>query len=258
MIKNMPKNLNRLEKTVGIIKTEGRVSVTYLAQFFGVTEMTIYNDLKKIEDDSIILTKKDVVYTGENRIFDDPHFKRLKNNAERKKVIAGKAVKYINDFDTIFLDGSTTTHYLAKLLAEESGRNNLTVVTYSPVILLELGKNPEINLICLGGRFERVNYILLDNSHCLLESINLNRSFISSVGISPESGFTELIEGEAGLKRKLLDICPENYILADIAKFERTGTYTFGPLSKATRIIVDNTGPIMANKAFSEIAGIIE
>jgi len=86
-----------------------------------------------VMDDSIILAKKDVVYTGENRIFDDPHFKRLKNNAERKKVIAGKAVKYINDFDTIFLDGSTTTHYLAKLLTGETDKKNLTVVTYSPI-----------------------------------------------------------------------------------------------------------------------------
>ena len=54
-MKELPKNLNRLEKLVEIIKNEGKVNVSYLADFFNVTEMTIYNDLKKITDDKIIL-----------------------------------------------------------------------------------------------------------------------------------------------------------------------------------------------------------
>lgn len=253
----LPKNLIRLEEIIEIVKNEGKISVSYLSKHFNVTEMTIYNDLKRIQDKNIILTKKEILYVGENILFDYPHYERLKNNAENKKIIAKKAIKYISNSDSVFFDGSTTTHYLAKLLATKNQFSYLTVVTYSPIISLELAKNPNINVICLGGKLERINYIFLDSSSTYLKNININKSFISSVGISKKSGFTELIEGEANLKSKIINMCSENNIIADSTKFNKTGTYTFCSLSKASKIIVDKPSLIKNIKEFREIKDII-
>lgn len=252
-MQDLPKNLNRLEKVVEIIKNEGKVSVSYLSKFLNVTEMTIYSDLKKIKDRNIILTKKEIIYVGANSFLDDPHFDRLNQYAEGKKSIAKKAIKYLSNSDTVFFDGSTTTHYLAKLLVSKKKLLHLTIITYSPVIALELAKNPGINIICLGGKLERVNYIFLDTSLTFFNNININKSFISCVGISKQNGFTEMIEGEATLKKKLLEISGENNILADATKFSKTGTYTFGSLSTATRIIVDKPSSVRNNREFREI-----
>lgn len=99
---------------------------------------------------------------------------------------------------------------------------------------------------------------MLDGDLSYFCNININKSFISCVSISKQSGFTELIKGEANLKKKLLEISPANNILADITKFDRTGTYTFSPLLKAARIIVDKPEIIKNNKKFREIREKIE
>jgi len=233
--------MSRLEEIIEIVKNNERTSIDYLADYFKVTTMTIYNDLKKLGT-KIIVSKSDVIYmeSEENFYFSkQPHYFRLQRHKEEKKEIAKKAVNYIRDYDTVFLDGGSTIHYLAKEIVNKNVLN-LTVVTYSPVIVLELAKKENIEIICLGGKLNKNNYIFFSNSRELLNQININQAFISAVGVSQETGYTELLEEEARLKIELSKYCKEIYILVDNSKFGIIGAYTFGPITFAKKIITDN------------------
>ena len=233
--------MNRLEEIIEIVKNNEKTNIDYLADYFKVTTMTIYNDLKKLGN-KIIVSKSDVIYfESEDSYFSkQPHYFRLQRHKEEKKEIAKKAINYIEDTDTVFLDGSSTAHYLAKEITNKKFLH-LTIITYSPVIVLELTKNANIEIICLGGKFNRNNYIFFNNSEELMsKQINITRAFISAIGISEEAGFTELEEEESRLKNVLPKYCKEIFILADRSKFGVIGTYTFGPITYAKKIITDN------------------
>jgi DeoR/GlpR family transcriptional regulator of sugar metabolism len=236
------KNFERLEKIIKILEEKGNVYISNLAKYFNVSEMTIYNDLKKLQNDSkIIIVKRGAVYKDHENLIgiDLPHYERLNKNKEEKEIIARKALEHINNNEAIFLDASTTIQYLAELLSKEDSLH-ITVLTISPIIALELSKNKNIEIICTGGRLNNMHYYFLGYLEQTIKDININKAFISCVGFSVENGFTEQLSEESKMKSALKDYCENIYVLADNSKFNKIGAYTFGPISFAKKIITDN------------------
>lgn len=242
MLNIKPKNIARLDKIAKMLEDKGNVSISNLAKYFNVSEMTIYNDLKKLQNDSrIIIVKRGAIYKDNNYLIgiDLPYYERLNKNKERKKTIARKALNYISNNEAIFLDASTTIHYLAELLSKDNSLH-ITVLTISPIIALELSKNRNIEVICAGGRLNNIHYSFTTDLGQFVKDINLNKVFISCVGFSIENGFTEQLSEESKMKIPLKDYCENIYVLADNTKFNKIGAYTFGPISFAKKIITDN------------------
>jgi DeoR/GlpR family transcriptional regulator of sugar metabolism len=238
---NISKNFIRLDQIIKILEDKGSINIPDLAKYFDVSEMTIYNDLKKIQNDSrIFVVKRGAIYKDDRDLIgiDLSHYDRFNRNKEEKKIIAQKALEYINNYESIFLDGSTTIQYLAKLLAEKKDLH-LNVITISPIIAIELAKNKNIEILCTGGVLNKTHYVYYANYEKLIEGININKVFMSCLGFSIENGFTEQISEEAELKSKIKKYCENIYILLDHTKFNKIGAYTFGPVSLAKKMITD-------------------
>ncbi len=240
-MENLPKHIIRLNKIKDMLKDKGNVDILDLSRYFNVSKMTIYSDLKKLQNDNgILIVKKGAAYRGNKELidFDLSHYERLNSNKKKKKAIAKIAIKYIKSNEAIFLDGSTTIKYLADLLAKENSLK-ITVLTISPIIALELSKNKNIEVICTGGKLNNIHYSYFNGIEQYAKSININKAFISCVGFSIENGFTEQVYEEAQLKSTLKNYCKNIYILADSSKLNRVGAYTFGPTILAKKIITD-------------------
>ncbi len=233
---NRTERINRIKE---IAKTKNRINISDLSSYFNVSRMTIYRDLKILEvEKKLIITKKGIVYIDNAPNSEYPHNYRLERNKSEKKAIAKKAIDYINDNETIFLDGSTTALHLAKLLVIKN-HLNLTIITISPLTVLELSKNKNIQILCTGGILNNTNYSFYKDE-AYIKNININKAFISCSGFSVKKGFTEAIREEAKLKKILTEHCPEINIIADYTKYNVVTTYTFGSLKNVRRIIVDN------------------
>ena len=88
MLNTKPKQIVRLDKITKMLGDKGNVYISDFAKYFEVSEMTIYNDLKKLQNDSrIIIVKRGAVYKDHNDLIgiDLPYYERLNKNKEEKK-----------------------------------------------------------------------------------------------------------------------------------------------------------------------------
>ena len=141
----------RREKILELLKEDGSAKVIDLARIFKVTEVTVRQDLEKLEKDGLVLREHGGAYLknieDQVRNFSLSH----QDNMEKKELIASKCLEFIERGDSIILDSGSTTTEIAKKL---KGFNNLTVITNAINIAMMLGTEPGIELIVTGGEFK--------------------------------------------------------------------------------------------------------
>ncbi len=150
---------------------------------------------------------------------------RIEWNQNRKQMIAQMAMQEVQEGDILFLDSSTTTYFLARLL-ENSLFSNLTIVTNSVLIMQEFHKFPaHYVLIGLGGGYDiQLNAFLGQATLRELEYLNISKAFISAFGVTEENVTTNH-EHHADLLIKVLQIAGQRFLLADRSKFDREGLF---------------------------------
>jgi len=135
----------RLENIMNILKKYNYVTVKFLTQELHYSTATINRDLNILQNQKLVKRSYGGVELIKSRGV--PFIFRYQKMRASKNKIGKKAAEFINDGDTIFIDGSTTAQYIGKYILEKKDitviTNNISLVTY----LSEYG----INVICLGG-----------------------------------------------------------------------------------------------------------
>ena len=214
------------------------VNVKNLSKDFDVSKETIRRDLEKLQNKNLL--KK--IHGGAVPINKKEELSfniRKKQNIKEKEEIAQKALKYINEGDTIFLDISSTAMYLARALKEIK---NITVITNSAKIITELANNKEINAIATGG-------VLVPNSisfvgpyaNSMVNNYFADKFFASCKGISARYGATDSSDLEIEVKKNMVNRASEVIILADYSKFQERGLSSFAEVNKIDKIISDSS-----------------
>jgi len=141
----------RREKILELIREDGHAKVMDLSRIFKVTEVTIRQDLERLETEGFITREHGGAYLKNIDLNVRNFSLQNQENLAEKMMIARKAVEFILDGDTIILDSGSTTTEIAKLL---TGYRNLTVITNALNIALILGAQAGINVIVTGGEFK--------------------------------------------------------------------------------------------------------
>ena len=156
----------RQRKIIDFVEKTGIASLSELAQQHGVSEFTIRRDITYLAQSRLVAKIKG----GAQRIETPSQFheakltNRLQLNIPQKQAIAGKALEFIYPGETIFIDGSSTTIWLARAMVQSC--RNVTVVTNSILIALELSEAKDITLIGMGGVFDKetLSYVGFDGN----------------------------------------------------------------------------------------------
>lgn len=209
----------RQQKIVEYVNKVGIASFADLAQLYGVSPFTIRRDIDYLSQ-SRLLSK---IKGGAQRIETPSQFRearlpnRMRINLNQKERIAEKALELIRPGDTIFLDGSSTIACLARLLAKNS--RDITVVTNSILITLELSEATNIRLIGLGGIYdpETLSFIGFDAGEDA-GSIYIEKAFFSCTGLIPEEGTFENAAFNRNTKRLIAQRANQVYLLLDSSK----------------------------------------
>ena len=152
-----------------------------LSRLFKVTEVTIRQDLEKLEGEGLIIREHGGAYLknveDQVRSFSLVH----QENLDKKERIAQKCLAFIESGDTIILDsGSTTTKIAQKL----KGLKNLTVITNALNIALMLGTESGIEVIMTGGEFKPPTLSLTGQKATdFFKGLNVQKLFLATAGI---------------------------------------------------------------------------
>ncbi len=229
--------LERQKYILDMLAKNGSVWVSKLSDELGVTEETIRRDLEKLEaQESLRRTHGGAVPMDEST-YELSLEKRKSTNVDVKKRLAAEAVKYVASGDTIFLDASTTTFYMAK---ELKTLENVTVITNSIRVVCELTGLDNIKVISVGGvASSNQSFVgnLAENS--IAENYFANKMFFSSKGITADAGILESNEKECGIKQKMMKNSGKKYFLCDRSKIGRIGFVKLSPLDKIDVFITD-------------------
>lgn len=237
----------RHEKILQMLKDKKRVEVQELSELFEVSEDTIRRDLRIMEQKGKVhrtyggAILPDKVNSYENFIVRE----NIQNDV--KQSIASLAQSFIQERDTLLLDGSTT---VAKIVPLLSGYKNLTVITNSITIAYDiLHQCPNINLHIIGGivRNDIGNSISIESLKDI-EKLYVDKVFLSACSISLKGELTTPIIEDAHVKKAMLNAGREVYILADSSKFGQKSLMEFGKIKPEYTIISDSDLPDEINE----------
>lgn len=240
-------SIERKSEIIRFLEQDGKVEVGILAEYFHTSKETIRRDLKDLEHQGVLTrthggavsVKAQNLQNG-NASLEYPLDIRGIQNFNEKQAICKKAVTFINDGDTVFVDNSSTTMYLVQFLPPQL---QVTFITNSIKFLAEASQFDCTNkvFICLGGMYNPKNLSTYDNASVLSENEYYpDKCFISCAGISPDRMLTDTSIYEINTKKYMIDSAREVFLLADRTKFGKNGQFFLTNFDSIDHIITNS------------------
>ncbi len=230
---------------LSMLETQPSLRTIELAKHFDVTDETIRRDLEFLDaENKLIRTHGGALRIEKNEV-NLPMQKRLQEKREEKQQIAQKALKYIKEGQTIFLDASSTVLALAEALPDI----DITVITNGHDCIVPIMEKSKINLIVTGGKLDRFSHSYGGfMTWQVLKKFSVDKAFFSCNGVDIERGASEVAEFHAEFKENVLPFCSERILLCDASKLGVRSTRFFAGFDVIDRVITDNA----AEKTFLE------
>lgn len=219
------------------IREEGSARVRELAAAFEVSEVTIRQDLEKLETEGFV-----------ERVHGGAFLKSLpqkvrdmalehQDNLAQKQLIGRAAARMVGDGETIILDsGSTTTQIAAHLF----DRKDLTVITNGLNIALMLGAQPSISVHMPGGHFKAPTLSVSgDRSADYFKGLFVRRTFLATAAITFEEGLTFPSLADLPVKRAMVESAEQVCLVADSSKIGRRSFSSLGPVGMIHCLVTD-------------------
>jgi DeoR family transcriptional regulator, fructose operon transcriptional repressor len=226
----------RRNQLLEMVRAKGFASLPELADQLKVSESTVRRDLDYLEEvGTAKRTHGGVFYTGPSPKL--PHFdERQPAQWDKKKQIAQRAVRLVEDGDTVLLDGGSTTYEVARLLV---GRP-LQIVTNSLPVANLFASNANNDLVLIGGYvYPRTGVALGPYANEMLKRLSVRRTILSVSGINERGFFNNnllLVETE----RAMMHAADEVIVVADSTKFGRQSLAHLCPLGEVQHLVVDH------------------
>lgn len=227
----------RRKQIIEKIKQNRMIKVTDLMEEHDVSIETIRRDLEHLEKQGILRR----VYGGAVAVGmygQEPDYTfREVVNYDEKKAIGARAAELINDGDTVFVDVGTTTLEAARYLHD---KKNLTVITNSTAVAVEMVKYYGCRLILLGGELKRTE---LSTAGFLCEEgirhFHVSKALIGTGGISVKWGVTDYHIAETTARRLMIERSDMVIVLADYTKIEAAVMNCVCPIESIHTLVTD-------------------
>ncbi len=229
--------LERQKRILELLNAEGAVWVSKLSAELGVTEETVRRDLEKLEKQEMLTRTHGGAVSIEESTYEMSLENRKQINSDIKEKLAKAAAAHIMPGDTVFLDASTTTFYMAKELKK---MRNITVITNSLRVINELSGIENIKLIAVGGQVgKNQSFIGSIAENTITDCYFVSKMFFSSKGVTENAGILESNEHECSIKQKMLENAKTKYFLCDKSKIGRVGFVKLTSLETIDYFITD-------------------
>ncbi|MFH5833678.1 transcriptional repressor AgaR [Halalkalibaculum sp. DA3122] len=233
----MKSTVDRRDRILQKIRSEGSVRVDELSEEFEVSSVTIRNDLDFFEEKGLIHR----TYGGAlllNNVYNDPSIEeKEKLNIEEKRRIGEYAAGLIQDNESIILDSGSTTREIALRI---KGKQNLTVMSNAINIAMELIGSEDMQVMLTGGVLRNKSYSLVGpEAERTMQNYYFDKLFLGADGLDLEHGLTTSNPLEAQLNRIMVERSNTVIAVMDSTKFGRHSFSYICNLDPVDTVITD-------------------
>lgn len=231
----------RLSIILTILEKDKRVSVEELCALFGISGVTVRNDLRLLSSEGKLIKTYGGALFKEKKtaigLFDSRNIAMH----EEKMRIGEKAASLVHDKDVIYLDASVTVMEMIPFILD---RINLTVVTNSLEIASNLSILSNHTVAMLGGTIFRETFATIWSSpEIITPEVNINTAFIGALGLSTKIGLTDRNINVIQQKRYVISKSHRVIALVDSSKWGQVSFGTFAKLDQINTVITDAGAP---------------
>lgn len=195
----------RTERIMEILKKYKYTTVDFLVRELHYSPATVRRDLTYLESSGLVKKSYGGVSINE---YAKPVIIREHENTDIKTKIAKRAAELIKDYDSVFIDGTTTTYFMADFL---KNKNNITVTTSNLKLATYLGEN-NINCYVTGGKVADINMLAGSYAVDMMNKMSFDIGFFSVSAISDDGeiscyGETFLNIIHTAIQRSKVSVC---------------------------------------------------
>ena len=233
----------RQEQIVVLLNRHGKVLVKELSEQFNVTEDCIRKDLAALEKKGLLKRTYGGAVSPRSNVHIFGVKGRKSENVAAKRSIAAKAVELIRENDMIFLDISTTSLEIAKLILSEN--KTVTVVTNMAEAIQLFSRRCNVQLISVGGVLDNARDGFIGSMSIeIISKFKYDISFLGVVGVNAYSNEAATYDVNDGMtKSAILRASRRSYLLCENRKFQMDGNYNYAPLDAFSGIITESPPP---------------
>lgn len=229
--------IERRKLIMEALQEEKRVVVSELSKMYDVSEETIRRDLEKLEKEGLVIKTYGGAVVNENSNVELPYVIRKKTNVLRKQRIAELTAAMISDGDRLMLDDSTTAVFIAKKI---KNKKNITLITNSVEILLELSDVTGWKIISTGGRLHEGSLSLVgEQCERVLNRYHVDKAIISCKGVDLNKGVWDSNENNALVKRAMADAAGRVILAVDASKLGCISFAKICDMKEVSTIVTD-------------------
>jgi DeoR/GlpR family transcriptional regulator of sugar metabolism len=225
------------------LRTAGAVTVSEVESRFGVSPMTARRDLAELERRGILRRTHGGAVLPTVSAHEDSFGRRLTSGEAEKRALAEAAVALLAPRETVFLDSSTTSYFVARRMVETGIA--ATVLTNSlPIMELVFSDGgPALELVGIGGTLRRLTRSFVGPFAVrTVQGHFADRLFLSVKGLADNTMLTDADPLEAEVKRTMLEQAGDSTLLIDRSKLTVRGLSVIAPLAQVTAVLAHGVG----------------
>lgn len=223
-----------------LVQEEGTITIADLAARLGVSLETVRRDVKPLTSDGAVLKMHGAIGLP-SMVGEAPFERRMRENAEAKRLIAKTVAATIGDGESVMLDTGTTTSYLARELL---GHRRLTVITNSSDIARTLATVNGNKVYMAGGELRSDSGAAFGGSAVeFVSRFSVNHAVISTGAVDAVMGVMDYDLEEAEFARMVLSRGSRRVVVTDHTKFGRQGLVQVSGFDGFGELVSDRAPP---------------
>ncbi len=244
----------RRERVAEAIRRSKYTSVTDLAAAFDVSEVTIRNDLDRLEEAGQVRRVRGGAVHQVAGTLEVSFEQDADTMAGEKAAIGERAASLVASGETVMLDIGSTVAAVARAIARRTDLADVTVITNGIRVALELeAAEGGVSVLVTGGTLRSLQHSLVNPfGTVLLEQLHAHTAIVSCNGIDARAGVTNTNVGEAEVKRLMLKAGRQRVVVADGSKVGQVSLVHVSPTDDVDIVITDSSADPAAVAALRE------
>ena len=231
--------IERRNAILAKLNAEGKVIVADLSKAFDVTEETIRRDLEKLDNEGLAKKTYGGAILTQSLHTDLPFNVRKRANVDLKQRIAEKIADMIQDGDYIMMDASSTAIYVTQFIKNK--KKNITLITNSVEIMLELADKEDWNVLSTGGALKKGALALVGTSaERMIRGFHVDLAVCSCKGLDINMGITDSNEKDSCIKQAIFSAAEKRVLAVDSTKFDKISFVRVCDASEVDVIVTDS------------------